>query len=66
MDWIGYVLMALSAVVTVATIIETPAIVPMFIVFWWVVLWGGQRLTRKRDEAEARRRQEADRGSMDS
>lgn len=54
MDLLAYALMALSLVATIAIVIAMPMLIPAFILFWFVVLQIGKRMTRKRDEHASR------------
>lgn len=49
MDLLAYVLIALSLLATIGLVIEAPMVLPLFILFWCVILWIGARVSRRRD-----------------
>ena len=48
MNRLAYTLMVLSLLATIGVVIEAPALVPLFILFWCVVLGGGKLLALPR------------------
>ena len=52
MNRLAYTLMVLSLLATIGVVIEAPALVPLFILFWCVILGVGKLLTCGRDRRQ--------------